>query len=258
MAADQLKLSDMAWKYIFPASFLLALCLRALPGMAEEGPVAVEVPAPIVETGLMGYLVPRFSLKTGVRLRLVEQGGAVVIGSEGRPVMQGLGAVWSVAHDDSPDAARFADWLGSEVGQRTIASYAPDGGAAPFGPPPEVGTAARTRVFEGDATLGLEISELHCKRCHAVSPGARFSDIGSTPSFFVLRTLEDWPERFAAFFALNPHPAFTQVADVTEPFPENRPPPIAPIEMTMEEVEAVLAYVAGLEAADLGGALVHQ
>jgi len=245
-------LRGMAWKYILPACFLFA----AAPLAAQEA-VTVQVPEEIVATGLMKHVMPRFSLKTGQRLRLVEDAGAVVIGTEGAPLMAGLGTVWAVTHEDSPRAARFADWLTSEIGQRTIASFAPEG-TAPFGPPPETALADSALVFEGDAALGLKVSEVHCKRCHAVTPGKRFSDIGSTPSFFVLRTLSDWPDRFAAFFALNPHPAFTQIADVTAPFPENRPPPIATIEMTLEEIDAVLAYVAGLQAADLGGALVHQ
>lgn len=242
----------MALKYILPACFLLAL-----PAAAQEGPVTVEAPTAVVETGLMKYVMPRFSLKTGVRLSLVEAEGAVVIGADGTPIMEGLGQVWAVSHDDSPRAARFAEWLSSEVGQRTIASFAPEG-EAPFGPPPEVVETAEDLIFEGDPTLGREVSEVHCSRCHAVVPGKRLNDIGSTPSFFVLRTLNNWPERFQAFFALNPHPAFTQIAEVTEPFPDNRPSPIAPIEMTLEELDAVLAYVAGLQAADLGKDLVHQ
>ena len=249
----------MGWKYILSASFALAMGsvpLFVAPVAAQDA-VAVEAPETIIDTGLMKHLMPRFSLKTGVRLNLVDQDGAVVIGSDGTPVMEGLGAVWSVTHDGSPRAQRFADWLSSEVGQRTIASFAPDG-AALFGPPPEVTETAKALTFEGDPTLGLELSVLHCKRCHAVAPGEVYSTIASTPSFFVLRTLKDWPDRFAAFFALAPHPAFTQVADVTAPFPADRPPTISPIEMTLEDVEAVLAYVAGLDAADLGGALVHQ
>ena len=74
----------------------------------------------------------------------------------------------------------------------------------------------------------------------------------------MLRSLPDWADRFDAFYALNPHPAFTQVEGVSEPFPENRPSPIVPIEMTLDEVEAVRAYVATMKAADLGAPLQHQ
>jgi hypothetical protein len=74
----------------------------------------------------------------------------------------------------------------------------------------------------------------------------------------VLRALPDWEQRFAAFYVLNPHPAFTQIADVTDPFPIDRPSPIAPIELDLDELEALMAYVTAMPAADLGDPLEHQ
>lgn len=74
----------------------------------------------------------------------------------------------------------------------------------------------------------------------------------------MLRSLPDWEERFAAFYALNPHPSFTIIEDVTPPFPADRPPPLVPIRLTLDEVEAVLAYVTAMDAAELGAPLVHQ
>ncbi len=74
----------------------------------------------------------------------------------------------------------------------------------------------------------------------------------------MLRAFADWESRFSAFYVLNPHPSFTQIAEVTAPFPLHRPSPIVPVEMTLEEVEAVVAYVAALAAAGLGPALEHQ
>lgn len=84
------------------------------------------------------------------------------------------------------------------------------------------------------------------------------SGIGSAPSFAVMRSFADWDSRFSAFFALKPHPAFTQVEGVTDPFPPELPPAIAPIELTLEELEAIVAYVAALPPADLGKPLEHQ
>ena len=98
----------------------------------------------------------------------------------------------------------------------------------------------------------------HCKRCHAVTSEGRINSIGSTPSFFVLRTLPDWSERFEQFYVLNPHPAFTQIAEVTPPFAQDRPPPIVPVEMTLGDLEAIVAYVAELAPADLGAPIQHQ
>lgn len=57
---------------------------------------------------------------------------------------------------------------------------------------------------------------------------------------------------------MNPHPAFTQVAEVTPPFDETRPSPIVPVEITLDELENILAYVAVLSPADLGAPLEHK
>ena len=70
-----------------------------------------------------------------------------------------------------------------------------------------------------------------------------------------MRAFPDWVDRFMGFYALNPHPAFTQIEGVSPPFDEARPSPIVPMEMTLDEVDAVLAYVAAMEAADLGAPL---
>ena len=86
----------------------------------------------------------------------------------------------------------------------------------------------------------------------------RLDGIGSTPSFAVLRALGDWDARFQSFYTLRPHPAFTQVEDVTEPFDPQRPPPIAPLEMTLDDLNEILAYVEAIEAADLGAPLQFQ
>jgi hypothetical protein len=106
--------------------------------------------------------------------------------------------------------------------------------------------------------LGRKLSGELCGRCHVVYADDRMNDIGSTPSFFVLRAMRNWDVRFQTFYALNPHPAFTQVTDVTPPFPIDRPSPIVPVEMTLDDLEAILAYVSGIAPADLGAPLQHQ
>jgi hypothetical protein len=85
-----------------------------------------------------------------------------------------------------------------------------------------------------------------------VSDKNRMNSIGSTPSFAVLRTLRDWEDRFQAFYVLKPHPAFTQIEDVTEPFDPTRPSPIAAVEMTLDDLENIMAFVQGIAPADLG------
>ena len=238
----------------------LALCLAALPGRAE-GPVRLFAPEALVETGLFAYLLPRFSLKTQVKVTLTEDpaDAQIVLGDAGRAMFNGAGTTWHMALPGAGDAGadRLAAWLGSEVGQRTILSYAPDG--APLFAPPETPEAeAVAVVIDGDAALGLDVSRRACARCHAVEAEGLKKTIGSTPSFFVLRAFEDWEERFGAFYVLNPHPAFTRIAEVTPPFPIDRPSPISPVDMTIEELEAVMAYVARLDPADLGAPLQAQ
>ena len=238
----------------------LLICLAG-PLWADDKQVVLHAPAALVETGLMKHILPRFTLKTQIRVRLAETPDAadLRLGAEGRALFQGGGQVWhlEIVRRDHKGTTRFADWLTSEVGQRTIASYAPDG-APLFGPPEAQAEEVVAVTIDGDATLGHEVSRAKCTRCHAVDDATRGWGIGSTPSFAVLRALPDWEERFTAFFALAPHPAFTQIEDLTPPFPIDRPSPIAPIELSLDEVEALLAYVAAMAPANLGKPLEHQ
>ena len=240
----------------------LVLTLAVLPLMtiAGERDFRLSAPAVLVESGVLKHLLPRFTLKTQIRVELVEGEAEVVLspGGDGVAVFSGAGAVWHMqVAAGHAGAERFADWLTSEVGQRTLTSYSVDG-SQPFSlPAVEVETVV-AETYEGDAAEGLKLSSVHCGRCHVVSEANRMNAIGSTPSFFVLRSLGDWDDRFRAFFALNPHPAFTQVAEVTEPFPINRPSPIAPVEITLDELDAILAFVSRIPPADLGAPIQYQ
>ncbi|WP_236545245.1 c-type cytochrome [Tropicimonas marinistellae] len=240
---------------------IILLFLPPVKAMAQERKVRLHAPETLVDTGLMRHILPRFSLKTQIRVELVDtpDQADIVLGSTGIPLFEGAGQVWHLemrASDDGPPT-RFSDWLQSDVGQRTVIGFAPEGEAL-FAPPTAQEAEAVVVTLDGDAALGQRVSRQKCIRCHSVDDETRMAGIGSTPSFSVLRSLSDWQDRFAAFFALNPHPAFTIVENVTPPFPDNRPPPIAPIRLSLEEVEAVVAYVAAMEAADLGAPLQHQ
>lgn len=94
---------------------------------------------------------------------------------------------------------------------------------------------------------------IKCGRCHVIGPSNRMGGIGSTPKFTVIRNWPDWENRMRAFYAAAPHIAFTQVEGVTEPFPENRPSPIAPVTVTEVEIEAIVDYTRTLAPAQLGG-----
>lgn len=238
---------------------IFILCLLPAQLLAEDRLLRLHAPEPLVESGLMQHILPRFSLKTQVRVTLVApQEAQVIFGTQGRPVFDGLGETWAMeAPGQGPAVERFTGWLTSEIGRRAVTGFAPDG-VALFAPPSAPAPVVAELSYDGDPVLGEQVSIVKCGRCHAVNEAGRKTDIGSTPSFFVLRAMADWDGRFAAFYALKPHAAFTQVADVTPPFPPDRPSPIAPVEMDLDELDAIMAYVAGMTPADLGAPIQHQ
>jgi mono/diheme cytochrome c family protein len=240
---------------------MLALCT---PALAQDRQFVLLADPVLVESGLMQHLVPRFSMKTGTRIALGEADGApdaslTTDAPDGaHPVIASGDTVWFLAlRGDNAHAARFGDWLRSEIGQRTITAFAPDGPAR-FGPPPDrVAPEAAPRA-DRDVSAGVSLSLVHCGRCHVIGPENRHNGIGSTPSFAVLRALANWQERFESFYALNPHPAFTQIDDVTAPFDPARPSPIHPVRMTLDELDEIMAFVTRIDPADLGAPIRHQ
>ena len=234
-----------------------------------SGPVAAQdearqfdlaVAPQLADTGLLDYILPRFTLKTGRRATLVSAGAdlALVAATDaGQPFLSRGGDSFSIVRSGNNAAAdRFEDWLLSDVGTTTITSFTP-----PDGPPFVIVEPEPEMVvyeFPGDVSAGAELAALHCGRCHRTSPQGRNIGIGSTPSFMALRALADWQERFVVFFALNPHPAFLQVDGISPPFDPERPSPIVPVELTFEEVEAIQAYAASVQPADLGAPVQHQ
>ncbi|UXX84963.1 hypothetical protein [Roseovarius pelagicus] len=236
-------------------------CIAAIvasPAVAQDKSFSLQVPKTLVETGLMNYLLPRFSLKTGVRITLTTEQADATFGPQGVPVFRREDVLWYLAKTDDPDTNAFHDWLLSDIGKRTIEAFAPDGVelfsadvSAQAGDQP-------IAALSGDAILGEVTSLEKCGRCHVVNDANRMKAIGSTPSFALMRTFPDWQQRFETFFILKPHAAFTQVAEVTAPFPENLPSPIAPIEVTLEQIDAITAYVGSIPPADLGAPIQSQ
>lgn len=230
----------------------LALLL-ATPAAAQDKLFTLSAPGALQDSGLLAFILPRFSLKTQVRITVVDEGTAsdAAFGDSGIVAFEGLDRVWHLAPGDDPDAQRFADWLRSDVGRDTVDSYRLDG-AALFTTEVKVEKVVAEVTFDGDALRGETASLTHCGRCHVISDKNRMNSIGSTPSFAVLRTLRDWQDRFQAFYVLNPHPAFTQIAEVTPPFDPTRPSPIHAVQMTLDDLENILAFVQGIAPADLG------
>ncbi|RLJ59922.1 hypothetical protein BCF46_0112 [Litoreibacter meonggei] len=235
----------------------LVAALIVTPALSQDKAFTLQTPDALVETGFMKHLLPRFSLKTGIRITTSTEVGDAAFGAGGTAVFRQGDTLWHLDKTAGPYTDAFHDWLLSDVGKRTIEAFAPDGDAlfsADIGVAVEVQAVAVT----GDAALGERVSLTRCGRCHVVNETNRMNAIGSTPSFGLMRNFPDWQERFETFFLLKPHPAFTQVADVTEPFAAHLPSPIAPIEVTLQEIEAITAYVASIAPADLGAPIQSQ
>ncbi|RLK10320.1 hypothetical protein [Ruegeria conchae] len=235
----------------------LSLTLTATPSWSQEA-IGLAAPDEISNSGLLQHILPRFSLKTGVRVVADDNGVmALAPAPPGDPVFARDETVYHLRINASAKEIKFRDWLLSDIGKRTVESFVPAEGG-PFSANFEIADVVEDAKIDGDAALGQDLSFTHCGRCHVIGPQNRMNGLGSTPSFAVLRAMPDWSERFQAFFALNPHPAFTQIEGVTEPFPPERPSPIHPVEISLDDLEAILAFVAAISAADLGAPLQLQ
>ena len=229
------------------------VCATASTAQDADKTFRLSIPDSLTESGLPQYLLPRFSLKTGTRITRVggDDPADAAFGETGRAAFASADQIWKLDVGDDPDAQAFAEWLFSAVGRNTVDGYTVDGDT-PFSSTVKEEAVIAVLTYDGDIGKGADLSLALCGRCHVVSEANRMKAIGSTPSFAVLRALPDWSERFEAFYALNPHPAFTQVEDVTPPFDISRPSPIAPVEMTLDDLEHILAFVADETPADLG------
>lgn len=236
---------------------LLACFLFPLAAVAQSRDFSLSAPAALVETGLLRHILPRFSLKHGVRITLIETDGDVEIGATGKAVFADLDTVWHISASDAAGPVLFTDWLLSDIGRRTINGFEVDG-TAPFTTDIAVKVVVAEPTFDGDPIAGEALSLLHCGRCHVINDTNRMKGMGQTPSFALMRTFEDWLNRFSAFYILNPHPSFTQVAGITPPFNAHLPPAIVPVEITQSELNNILAYVATIPPADLGAPLHSQ
>lgn len=237
--------------------FCLSLMLSATPCLTQEA-LGLAAPEDLTQSGLLKHILPRFSLKTGVRVVADPDGPmGLATAPPGDPVFKGPGGIYYLRTDDSAPQQRFRDWLLSEIGKRTVEQFRPESGPA-FSAHFEIAKAEAAPEFEGDAVRGGALALTHCGRCHVIGDQNRMAGLGSTPSFPVLRALPDWSERFQSFYVRNPHPSFTQVTGVTAPFSPERPPPVVPITIGLEDLAAILAFVAATGAADLGAPLQFQ
>lgn len=247
-----------------PVIGLFLFFASMMAGQAQDFTLA---PAPqLQENGFLRFIMPRFSLKTGIRPGLETNAKRAELfwdTDDGRPVMQGMGQMFYLRFGDTgtPEgqkAQRFADWLASDVGLRTIEQFTINGEQVFNIVAPETITEPEV-VFEGDVARGETLSFTNCARCHVIGARNLMQGIGSTPSFGLLRGLPDWQERFMTFYLRPPHPAITQIKDITEPFDPAHPPTIEPLVLTNAQHEDILAFVATVEPVDLGAPLIeHQ
>ncbi|MBL1436246.1 MAG: hypothetical protein COB08_008620 [Rhodobacteraceae bacterium] len=252
----------MMRKFTNSALAILA-CLLPVAAVPQEAGFGLSSPAALQENGFLRFLLPRFSLKTGIRIDLQANNPEAIISTEdGVPLMNGLGLVFYLqttvaATPRGKKAQRFAAWLDSDTGRRTVAQFKIDG-VQVFTPIETLQAAEQATVFQGSAALGERFSFTNCGRCHVVGDSNRMKGIGSTPSFPVLRSLPDWEERFSTFYARIPHPSIVQLEGVSKPFDPAFPPANQPLWLTLEQLEDILTFVSGLTPADLGAPLVQH
>jgi len=244
----------------------LRLVLALMAGLwaaiaaADDAPLRLAMPDALREMAFDKQLLPRFRFKTRIEVVAVAPGEpadmVLAVDAEGgrRVFSDDEGSVWRVAATGGAredDIRQFIDWLRSTPGKAAIEGFAPDG-TARFTTEIETKTVVAEETAEGDTALGSKLALLHCGRCHVVDERNRMGGIGSTPSFAALRGRKGWSDLFRTFWAANPHPSFTQVEGYTEPFVAERPVHVAPVEVTMEEVEAITAFVGTIAPKDLG------
>ncbi len=212
------------------------------------------MPEQMLSEGFDKQLLPRFKFKHRITIAPVTEGDAdMVFGAEGNRVFQRIDGeiVRLEIRTEDAGARTFLDWLRSGPGKAAIESFKPDGSQV-YTTERAAVVIEKTETFDGDTATGSRLALVHCGRCHVVDERNRMGGIGSTPSFAALRGRSNWSDLFRAFWAHNPHPSFTQVAGVTEPFDPNKALHVAPVEITMEEVEAITAFVATLKPKELG------
>lgn len=215
------------------------------------------MPAFMIEKGFDKQILPRFGFKHRLKVEPVTDGEAdmALSESEGQEVFREIdGAAWHLdilteEAEAAGHAATFLEWMRSDPGRAAVESFAPDG-APEFTTEVVVVEVVEEEEFDGDTKTGARLAIVHCGRCHVVDKRNRMGGIGSTPSFGALRGRDNWSDLFRAFYVHNPHPSFTQVDGVTEPF--NGDTHVAPVEITLDEIEAITAFVATLTPKDLG------
>lgn len=239
---------------------MIAICFGLGAGLARAQDLTIQMPEALIAGGFDKHLLTRFRFKHRVAVEAQADAGAdLALGPEveGTQVFQTIEgeafrlSVLTADPKKRDQSALLLDWLRSTPGKSAIEGFTPDG-AQLFTAEVAVQEVVVEDVFDGDALDGARLALQHCGRCHVVDQRNRMGGIGSTPSFAALRGRQNWSDLFRAFYTENPHPSFTQVVGVTEPFDPMRAVHVAPMEITLDDVEAITAFVATIKPKDLG------
>ncbi len=251
----------------FKQGILAIALLWSGPVVAQEADLRLAVPLEMIESGFTQHLLPRFGFKTRIKVLATDQRGGADMAFDldagaGAPVFQvvGGGPVYLdilSGQEASEDVVAFETWLRSAPGRAAIEGF-PAGGPPVYAVGVVEAAVEDVRELDGDVAVGSKLALLHCGRCHVVDARNPYGGIGSTPSFPALRGRVGWADLFLAFWAENPHPSFTQVDGVTEPFDDAHPSHITPMELTLEDIDAITAFVGTLEPKDLGAQVQSQ
>jgi hypothetical protein len=213
----------------------------------------------VIPSELVQYVVPRFSLKTRIRFDQVESSGDIQLvterpetGAEVLKLVSGetvyITAVGGAV--ESSDYRAFVDWLVSEPGRATIADFELDGRQIAI-PTAADEAAPIEMVIVGNIDHGRELSSDHCRRCHKVDRADKYAGIDNAPSFHAMRSFDDWYIRFSRFYAVSPHKALISVEG--SGIEKNRALiTIAPIDLQMDDINDIVAFVNSLTPLDLG------
>ena len=213
----------------------------------------------VIPSELIQYVVPRFSLKTRIRFDQVESSGDIQLvtvrpetGAEVMKLVSGETVYITAAGGavKSSDYRAFVDWLVSEPGRATIADFELDGQQIAI-PTAADEAAPIEMVIVGNIDHGRELSRDHCRRCHKVDRADKYAGIDNAPSFHAMRTFDDWYIRFSTFYAVSPHKALISVEG--SGIEKNRALiTIAPIDLQMDDINDIVAFVHSLTPLDLG------
>lgn len=227
-------------------------------GAALAQDLRLAAPAEMVDSGFLKHILPRFKIKhriVVVPVALDEPADMALVadGTDGLRVFSAEGVAEYRLTITTPGdgTAKFSEWLTSTPGRSAIEGF-PRGGPPKYTTDLPVEVVREAPEITGDVALGSRLALVHCGRCHVVDQRNRMGGIGSTPSFAAMRAREHWFDLFSKYWSENPHPSFTEVVGVTEPFGEGRVTHIAPVQITLQEIDAIIAFVETIEPKNLG------